>query len=464
MLKSLFDSMIYRAPESNRFLSREACRSLADRIFAMTTGGGETTVNINSYWRGNLRWGRNQVSTGGDTQETSITIIRAIKGARGVATTNAMDDDALRDCIQRAEALIIFSGENPEEYPDSPPETLPHSEPKIWFDSTYNVDAEVRGATAETLIAPAEAADLFSAGYLSVSASGYAVISTTGLFRYYPFTTAQYSVTVRDKKGTGSGWAGVDFNDWERIDAAKLSAIALDKCQRSQNPVRVEPGRYTAILEPQAVCDLFAPILDRAMDRVMAEMGMGPFAAGNGNSKIGQQLLDDRITVSADPMDPDCGFVPFDWNGEPYQKVNWFENGILKELAYGRRYGLTQLGKDAALPNSRAFRISGGKTTVEEMIASTERGILVTRFNAISIIDFNSMLLGGNTRDGLWLVERGKITKAIKNFRITESPLFVFNNIVQLGIPQRVFRPGAPAVVPALKVNDFSFTGMMDAV
>src|SRR5690606_9888908 len=110
------------------------------------------------------------------------------------------------------------------------------------------------------------------------------------------------------------------------------------------------------------------------------------------------------------------------------------------------------------------FRISGGKTTVEEMIASTERGILVTRFNAISIIDFNSMLLGGNTRDGLWLVERGKITKAIKNFRITESPLFVFNNIVQLGIPQRVFRPGAPAVVPALKVNDFSFTGMMDAV
>ncbi len=217
-------------------------------------------------------------------------------------------------------------------------------------------------------------------------------------------------------------------------------------------------------LEPQAVSDLCSPILNRAMNRVMAEQGMGPFAAGNGNSKIGQKVFDERITISADPMDPDCGFVPFDWNGEPYQAVNWFERGVLKELAYDRHYGLTQLNRDAALPNSRAYRMSGGTATIDEMIASTERGILVTRFNAIGVIDINSMLLGGNTRDGLWLVERGKISRPIKNFRITESPLFALNNIAQLGIPQRVFRPAAPAVVPALKINDFSFTGMMDAV
>ena len=454
----------FLAPDSPRFLSREACKALGERIFAMAVGGGDTMLNINSSWRGNLRWGRNQVSTGGDMQDTSVTVIRTIKGARGLATTNGLDDAALIDCVRRAEALTIFSGEDPEQYPDQPPETLVHSEPKLWYDATYNVDAEVRGATAETLIGPAESADLFAAGYLNVAGWGYAVLTNTGLFRYYPFTTAQYSVTVRDKKGTGSGWAGIDFNDWQRVDANKLSAIALDKCLKSQNPVRVEPGRYTAILEPQAVCDLFAPIFDRAMDRVMAEMGMGPFAAGNGNSKIGQQVLDNRFTISADPMDPDAGFVPFDWNGEPYQKTNWFENGILKELSYSRHYGLTQLNRDAALSNSRAFRISGGTTTIDEMVSTTDRGIYVTRFNAISVIDFNSMLLGGNTRDGLWLVERGKITRPIKNFRITESPLFALNNVAQLGIPQRVFRPGAPTVVPALKVNDFSFTGMMDAV
>lgn len=457
-------SLLRNAEDPTRFLSREACKALADRIFALAAGGGTTFLNINTSWRGNLRWGRNQISTGGDSQETSITIMRNIRGANGSATTNSTDEAALLDCIRRAEALIIFGGENPEQYPDTPPEVLTHTQPKLWYDDTYNVDADSRSETADAVIDPAEAANFFSAGYVHVSGTGYAVLSSTGLFRYYPFTTAQYSVTVRDKKGTGSGWAGIDFNEWKRIDVPKLSGIALDKCLKSQNPVRIEPGRYTAILEPQAVCDLFAPIFDRAMDRVMAEMGMGPFAAGNGDSKIGQQLLDSRLTVSADPMDPEAGFVPFDWNGEPYPHTKWFENGVLKELSYGRQYGLTRLNIDAALPNSRSFRISGGTTSVEEMIASTERGVIVTRFNSITLVDFPSMLMSGNTRDGFWLIERGKITKPIKNFRITESPLFAFNNIQQLGVPVRVFRPGAPTVVPAFKVNDFSFTGMMDAV
>jgi predicted Zn-dependent protease len=297
-------------------------------------------------------------------------------------------------------------------------------------------------------------------------AQGAAVLDTSQLFRYYPITQCQYSITVRDPASAGSGWAGVDFNDWQRIDANQRTAIAIDKCQRSRNPVAVEPGRYTAVLEPQAVCDLFSPILDRAMDRQMAEMGMGPFAAGGGNSKIGQRVLDDRMTVSADPMDPDCGFIPFDWNGEPYQHVNWIENGVLKDLSYNRAYGVTALNKDAALSNSRAYRLSmtGATATVDEMVEGVERGLLVTRFNNVRLVDFQSMLLSGTTRDGIWLIEKGKISKAVKNFRFTESPLFAFNNIQQSGIPQRVFRPDAPAVVPAITVRDFSFTALADVV
>jgi predicted Zn-dependent protease len=230
--------------------------------------------------------------------------------------------------------------------------------------------------------------------------------------------------------------------------------------------VAIEPGRYTAVLEPQAVCDLVAPILDRAMERTVAEMGMGPFADPNrpGFSKIGQQVLDPRLTLSADPMDPDCGFVPFDWGGEPYPPTNWIDRGVLRELAYSRNYGLTRLGIDAARSNSRAFRLSGGTATIDELIANTERGILVTRFNNLRLLDFSSMLMQGNTRDGLWLIERGKIAKTIKNFRVTESPLFVLNNVEQLGLPQRVYRPGAPAVCPPVMARDFSFTGLMDAV
>ena len=430
----------------------------------MGKGGGKTNVSINSVWTGNLRWARNGVISGGDTQENTISLGRTLFGSGGSAATNSIEDDDLRMTMYRAESATLFRSKNPDAYKDPPLTIHPHTEPKIWFDTTYNMGAESRGSIAADLIRPAKEAGLFAAGYIEVGARSRSVRDSENLSRYYPYTVAQYSVTVRDPKGTGSGWAGVDFNDWTRIDAAKISARAIDKCQRSRNPVAVEPGRYTAILEPQAVCDMFSPIMGRPLERGYAEMGMGPFTHGRGTNKIGERVVDERITVGGDPMDPDCGFPPFDWTGEPYVKTNWIENGVLKELSYPRMYAVANLGKDYALPDSLAFKISGGTATIDEMIATTRRGILVTRFSNIAILDESSMLLGGNTRDGLWLIENGKISKAIKNFRITESPLFMLNNLEQLGIPERVFRPEAPAVCPPIKTRDFSFTGLMDAV
>jgi predicted Zn-dependent protease len=304
---------------------------------------------------------------------------------------------------------------------------------------------------------------MVAAGYVQVSAHGRAVMDTWGKYLYYPYTTAQFSVTVRNPQGTGSGWAGVDWNDWTRIDTATLSEIALDKCLRSANPVAVEPGRYTAILEPQAVCDLCQFLINN-LDRSLAEGGTGPFAAGNQQSKIGQRVMDPRISISADPMDPDLGFPPFSVNGHVYHPVTWIQEGILKELAYFRPYGIRNLGKNSGLPNSGAFRMSGGTTTVDEMIATTERGLLVTRFSDLQVIDPNSVLVEGYTRDGLWLIEKGKIAKPVKNFRITESPLFMLNNVEQLGAPQRVFHPDAPVIVPPIKARDFSFTSLSEAV
>jgi predicted Zn-dependent protease len=450
----------------SRFLSREECQAVANRVFAAAKGGGTTTLTIDSRWLGNIRWAQNTVSTGGDRRTTDINVERNIRGASGSARTNATDDAMIDDCLARAEARVVLSSENPEQYPRTPSPVLPFSKPHLWFDTTYALDAAARAHLAAQRIAQVTPSGLQSAGYLEATAQGAAVLDTNHLFRYYPLTIAQYSVTVRDLKAGGSGWAGVDFNDWMRIDTEQLTAIAIEKCQASRNPVAVEPGRYTAILEPQAVSDLFSPILDMAMDRMMAESGAGPFAAGGGNSKIGQRLLDSRVVVSADPMDPDCGFVPFDWQGEPYQSVKWFDAGVLKELSYNRRYGVASLNKDAALPNSRGYRMTvvGASATIPEMIASVNRGFLLTRFNNVQIVDFNTMLLSGTTRDGLWLIEHGKISKPVKNFRFTESPLFAFNNIQQAGIPQRVFRPDAPAVVPPITVRDFSFTALADAI
>jgi predicted Zn-dependent protease len=147
-----------------------------------------------------------------------------------------------------------------------------------------------------------------------------------------------------------------------------------------------------------------------------------------------------------------------------YRRETWVESGELKQLPYDRRYAIETLGSPHGRPTPGAFRMSGGTTTVDDMIATTKRGLLVTRLFDVRVMDRASLLCTGYTRDGLWLIENGKVSKSVFNFRFTESPAFVLNNIEQLGVPQRIFSPGAPIVVPAMKVRDFSFTSLSDAV
>jgi predicted Zn-dependent protease len=469
--------------------------ALAKQAATLSVGGGETQLSIESTWSGNIRYAHNEVTTSGDVRDNYVQVLRNIRGAFGLMICNQIDDVGLQAAVRRAEHLLSIREETggtqfSEHFLPAPEEPLktmqdvqrfiseedrraalqsliqteePYSKPHIFFDTTYNLDATHRAGAILPLIESVKKAGMVAAGYVQVSAHGRAVIDTWGRSLYYPYTKAQYSVTVRNPKGTGSGWAGVDWSDWNRIDAAALSNIALEKCLQSQNPVAVEPGRYTVILEPQAVCDLCQFIV-KNLDRTLAEAGSGPFAASRGNSKIGLQVIDERISISADPMDPDLGFPPFSGSGNVYHAVTWIDRGVLKELSYFRPYGIKKLGENAGLPNSTAFRMSGGTATIDDMIASTKRGLRVTRFSNVGVIDPNSLLCTGYTRDGLWLIENGKITKPVKNFRFTESPLFVLNNVEALGVPQRVFHPSAPVIVPPIKASDFSFTALSEAI
>lgn len=471
---------IERDPGS-RFLTVDECSELAQRAVGMTVGGGDTALLMESSWHGNIRYARNRVSTTGDTRENDVIVIRDIQGAIGEVHCSHVDDIGLEAAIRRCERIVLMGEETGDRRfrehfipkgdlsPTDPFKSLiqtiePYSKPDIFSDRTYSLRARERVSVIEPLIQSAKKNNVMAAGYIEVSAQGRAVMDTWGRSLYYPYTTAQFSVTVRNPVGTGSGWAGVDFADWSRIDPVTLSEIATDKCLRSQNPVAVEPGRYTAVLEPQAVADIFSPVVGY-LDRQRAEQGAGPYAGiQQGMSKIGLQLLDPRITVSSDPMDPDLGYPPFDRYGNVYHAVKWFEKGVLKELSYYRPYGIKLLGQNSGLPNSGSYRMSGGDSTIEDMISGTRRGLLVTRFHGMTIIDESSLLYNAYTRDGLWLIEAGKITKAVKNFRITESPLFIFNNLEALGKAVRVFRPGAPTVVPPAKVRDFSFTSLSEAI
>jgi hypothetical protein len=467
-------------PPEPRLWTPEAWRTLAAKIVGLVIGGGDTSIDFRSRWLGNVRWGRNSINTSGDIRDHTLILNRNVHGAGQAMTLNQLDDAALRGAMAWMEQAIALYREeelDPSRFPAFSSDDYLH--PKLYFEATADFDKEQRARTVTTAIAPAVRAGMLSAGYVEATASGLGVYKPwQQMDLYQPMTEAQYSVTVRDPEGTGSGWAGVNWNDVTRIDIESLSAIALEKCNSSRNPVAIEPGRYTLIMEPQAVHDFGSQILlDQDFSWPVAlDPGRPPsnpnrtkyhdYGSDIG-TKIGQQQLDSRLTIRADPMDPDLGFVPFnEYSGEPNRPAVWFDHGILTHLPYGRQFAINHGLGNTGLPNSRNYRMdgTGPLVSIDEMIATTKRGLLVTRFSNVTTIDQNSLLLSGYTRDGLWLIENGKISKPVKNFRFTESPFFAFNNVEQIGVPQRVFWPGHAAVVPPLKVKDFSFTSLSDAV
>jgi len=472
-----------------RILTEADCREIFERVKALARGGGETAISITSWWQGELRWARNRVSLSSDRRDVEISVTRTLeRGGRGDVTTNQLDDHSLEAAVRAAERMSKLYHSPGRGFGFEPPQQkypMPDSAP-VWSPATVGASTLERGEVARSMIAPAETAGLYSAGYLEVRAASRMMLNTEvtdpqpgdGEYTqssYVRWTQAQCSTTVRDASGTGSGWAGLSSYDWDRVhdEAGALAERAVQKCKASRNPVALEPGRYTVILEPQAVADLMEPFV-RSFDRLDAEDGSGPWkftwddAIGKWRSKLGLKVVDERITISHDPMDPWQSIIMprFDEPGP----VTWIERGVLKNLRYPLSTGL-ELGRRHSLRGAVGYRISSGDTSMEEMIRSTRRGLLVTRFSNLKLLDEDSLLTTGLTRDGLWLIENGEITKAVKNFRFTESPLFVLNNVEQIGEAVPVFRPTkeedgelTPAIVPPIKARDFSFTSLIDAV
>ena len=489
------------APPPTGVLSEEQCRALVARLARYTEGGGYTAATIWSAWSGHVRWARNQIVTSGEVRQTFLRVNRDLQGANsGGVFLNELSDVALVAAARRAERLSKMQPQQEQWELIGQYALEPMSTPTLYSEGTANVSAAQRADVAISLSQQAAAASVLSAGYIDVGVHSLAMIDTLGHVRYVPYTSASCDVTVRDPHRQGSGWAGVDWPDWTKITTATLCATALDKCLKSRNPVALEPGRYTAILESQAVSDLvgqlfygvFAEGLDKNCSTGRCEKSseypfFASFATRNqpGFAKLGQRVVDERITITADPMDPELGFAPFspvaaplgngwveDWLGaDVYHPVTWIKDGVLTGLTYGRESSDYETPSGRGQPNSGAFRMSGGTTSIEEMIRTTQRGLLVTRFDRILPVDFKSLTLRGYTRDGLWLIEGGKISKPVKNFMFIESLLGALNNVEQLGTPQRVYHPQTgwlalpqPVIVPPMKVKDFSFAALVDAI
>ena len=442
-------------------MSREEAQRIIESAIRMSKADG-VSVNVSANVTGNTRFAANQLTTSGIIAQRGFAVESFFGAKHAVVTTDDLSEASIRRAVEQSERLAKLAPDDPEVMPALPRQS--YTQVNAFHEATVAATPEDRARAAMTALdTTRKAGNLHAAGFIVTGANVTAQGNKAGMFAYHASTTANYTLTVRTADGTGSGWAAADDHDWSKLDYRSVSTRAIDKAKGSQNAVAIEPGKYTVILEPQAVGDL-VQLAVFYMDARSSDEGRSPFVKKEGGNKIGEKIADSRVTIISDPADPQLAGQPFDGDGLPLGRQVWVENGVLKQLYYSRFWAKKQNKTPTGGPST--VKMLGGSSTPEQMIASTERGLLVTRLWYLREVDPRTALYTGLTRDGVFLVENGKVTKAVKNFRFNESPLFLLNNIEALGPTQRLAgtEAGGDVVMPWIKARDFNFTSLSEAV
>ncbi len=409
------------------------------------------------------RFANNEIHQNVTSTNHTLTLRVRVGRRTGSASTNRLDSSGLRQVADRALAIARLSPEDPG-LPDlAPPAPIPALD--AFVPATAASTPEERAAAVGPVMADAAARDLNAAGALSTLATAVGFANSRGVFAFQPETYSQFTCTVRS--ANSSGWVDRHRRDVRALDAAGLGRVAIEKAERSRNPGAIEPGRYTVVLEPNAVAELVS---------FLGTLGLGAQADQEGRSfmggRIGERITGERATLVDDPYDPRAFGRPFDPEGSPRQRVTLIERGIARGVVHDRRTALKAgaestghatppPGTEGPLPFSLV--LSQGDTALEQLIASTERGILVTRFWYNRVVDAKQTLITGMTRDGTFVIEDGKLTRGLRNLRFNESVLGALERADAWGRdaePTVFDYVGNCVVAPALRVRDFRFTGV----
>ncbi len=442
-------------------LTEKEAKKILKKVLAFSKSD-ECECNLTGQLSGNIRYARNTVTTAGELSDLNLVVQSNFGKKQGTATINEFDDASLEKVVRRAEELAKLAPDNPEYMPILGPQK--YSKMNTYFESTTKVTPEDRAKAADDSITPSKKNKLVASGFLDENVNMTAVMNSKGLFAFNISTDINFSATIRTEDGRGSGWVTRDYSDASKMDTAKASAIAIEKSLGSVDAKELEPGKYTVILEPAASVGLLGNMAGN----------MGQRGADEGRSflsykakddekdapknKLGEKMFDERVNIYSDPHHPEIPSATFAGNGAPLEKKYWIKNGKVVSMPNSRYWAKKTDTEYNPRPGS--FIMEGGNESLEDMIKNTRRGILVTRLWYIRQLDPQTLLYTGLTRDGTFYIENGKIKYPVKNFRFNESPIVMLNNIEALGKPERI----NGNMVPPMKVRDFTFSSLSDAV
>jgi predicted Zn-dependent protease len=442
---------IYSEQESKAILDKAIKASKADQCSA----------TLNGSIGGNIRYALNSVSTSGQVSDCDLAIEVAFGKRIGTATINSFDDASIEAVVRRAEELAKLAPENPEFMPAIEKQTYKAS--STFDQKTAAITPDYRASVAAACIEPCRKDKLVAAGFFTDNQSFSAIANSKGNFGYQKTTGMDFTCTVRTDDGHGSGWVARNLGDVSRFDAKTDIQTAIKKAKGSAQAKALEPGKYTVIMEPAASAGLISFMMF-GFDARRADEGRSFLSKKGGGNKLGEKLFDERVTMYADPWDEQSAVLPWDNDGLARERTPIVTAGKVEFLQYSRYWAQKQ-GKKAVGQPGNLIMVGGDKSTMD-LVKGTKKGVLVTRTWYIRLVDPQTVLLTGLTRDGTFYIEDGEIKYPIKNFRFNESPAIMLNNIEEIGKPVRVADDESPFVmmIPPLKVRDFTFTSLSDAV
>ena len=440
--------------------NKEEARKLLQKALSYSKAE-ECEISLLGSDSGNIRYARNAVSTAGEINRLTMSVSSSFGKKTGTATIDEFDDASLQKVVSRSEELAKLAPDNPEHMPLLGPQEFPES--ITFVQSTADITPDTRAEAVGKSIQVSRDAKLQAAGYLENTVQFEAILNSKGLFAYNKGTDVVFTITTRNEAGTGSGYAARGFNDVSKLDTYAATKIATTKANGSIDARAIEPGKYTVILEPVAVAYMLENMFF-GLDARNADEGRSFMSKAGGGNRLGEQLMDPKVTIYSDPYNAELPSSTWNREGQLLEKRSWIEKGIVKNLSYSRYWAAQK--NVAPVPGPGNIIMEGGTESIEDMIKNTEKGVLVSRLWYIRMVDPQTLLLTGLTRDGTFYIENGEIKFPVKNFRFNESPVIMLNNVESLGKPERSISVESyrSYLVPPMKVRDFTFTSLSDAV
>jgi len=455
--------------------TRDEAQKLAQKAMGFSTFP-ECQVTVSASEQAYTRFANNGITTASLATRQSVSITVTRDSRTGQYAANDLDDASLKEAVKKAEELAAIAPPNSERLAPLGAQQYPR---------TFDFDERTARARApemiphvKTIIDIALKKKLIAAGLIERQHNVVAVANNTGLFGFHESADSQLTTTIRMADGSSSGWAGQPSTKIAELDSARLGNTASEKCARWKNPQKIDPGNFTVVLEPTAAADIVRLIASGFSGR-NTEEGRTFLSKRGGGTLVGEKLFPEFVTLRSDPFDPRQPSSP--WTGDllPTRAITWVDKGVVKNLSYDR-YWATKTGKEPT-PGPGGFGGGGGRgggaggagslqmdgndDSLETLIGSVERGLLITHFWYIRPVNTQTLQQTGLTRDGVFLIENGKITTPVMNFRFLESPVRLLKNAKKIGQAIRVRGlEGGMMIAPALVASDFPLPSISDAI